>query len=167
MARTPRSEVFEEDTVGCYHCINLRLTHFSVRHRPTHPDLGTSLRSPSRLAPIGRLRRHPAAHLRRIQIFTAPTHHRSRNTRCLSIQKPPRWTSSKNGWPFSLLSRPRIGKTALVFVNESGKPASAHDLRRSFGQRMADAGIPARDLQAMMRHKSMATTEKYASAIVR
>jgi integrase len=38
---------------------------------------------------------------------------------------------------------------------------TAHDLRRSFGQRMADAGIPPRDLQAIMRHASLTTTEKY------
>jgi integrase len=46
-------------------------------------------------------------------------------------------------------------------VNGKGKPASAHDLRRSFGQRLADAGVPPRDLQVVMRHASMATTEAY------
>ena len=55
----------------------------------------------------------------------------------------------------------KIGRAAEVFVTDDGKPASAHDLRRSFGQRMADAGLPPRDLQAIMRHSSMATTEKY------
>lgn len=54
-----------------------------------------------------------------------------------------------------------IGRTAQVKVNASGKPASAHDLRRSFGQRMADAGLPPRDLQAIMRHASFTTTEAY------
>lgn len=54
-----------------------------------------------------------------------------------------------------------IGKEAKVKVNASGKPASAHDLRRSFGQRMADAGLPPRDLQAIMRHASFTTTESY------
>jgi integrase len=54
-----------------------------------------------------------------------------------------------------------IGKAALVVVNAAGKPASAHDLRRSFGQRMADAGLPVRDLQAIMRHASITTTEAY------
>ena len=47
-----------------------------------------------------------------------------------------------------------------MFVNET-KPASAHDLRRSFGQRLADAGVLPRDLQAIMRHKHFSTTEKY------
>jgi len=54
-----------------------------------------------------------------------------------------------------------VGKAANVVVSERGKPASAHDLRRSFGQRMADAGLPPRDLQAIMRHASITTTERY------
>lgn len=53
-----------------------------------------------------------------------------------------------------------IGKAAGVLVNES-KPASAHDLRRSFGQRLADAGVTIRDLQAIMRHRHFGTTERY------
>ena len=54
-----------------------------------------------------------------------------------------------------------FGIEAKVKVNAEGKPASAHDLRRSFGQRMADAGLPPRDLQAIMRHASFTTTEAY------
>jgi integrase len=54
-----------------------------------------------------------------------------------------------------------IGKAANIVVNAAGKTASAHDLRRSFGQRMADAGLPSRDLQAIMRHASVTTTEAY------
>jgi len=54
-----------------------------------------------------------------------------------------------------------IGEKAGVVVSEDGKFASAHDLRRSFGQRMADAGLPPRDLQAIMRHSSITTTERY------
>ncbi len=54
-----------------------------------------------------------------------------------------------------------IGEEAGIVVNEDNKFASAHDLRRSFGQRMADAGMAPRDLQAIMRHSSLATTEKY------
>ena len=46
-------------------------------------------------------------------------------------------------------------------MNAAGKPASAHDLRRSFGQRMADAGLPPRDLQPIMQHASFTTTEAY------
>lgn len=54
-----------------------------------------------------------------------------------------------------------IGKAACIVVNATAKAASAHDLRRSFGQRMADAGLPSRDLQAIMRHASITTTEAY------
>lgn len=62
-------------------------------------------------------------------------------------------------WVEKVISK--IGKAAGVVVSDNGKPASAHDLRRTFGQRMADAGLPPRDLQAIMRHESLATTEKY------
>jgi integrase len=54
-----------------------------------------------------------------------------------------------------------IGRKAGIKVNAAGKTASAHDLRRSFGQRMADAGLPTRDLQAIMRHANISTTEAY------
>ena len=54
-----------------------------------------------------------------------------------------------------------IGEAADVVVSDDGKFASAHDLRRTFGQRLADAGLPPRDLQAIMRHANLATTEKY------
>ena len=53
-----------------------------------------------------------------------------------------------------------IGKQAGVYVSET-KPASAHDLRRSFGQRLAVAGVSPRDLQAIMRHREFSTTQKY------
>ena len=54
-----------------------------------------------------------------------------------------------------------IGEKANVIVNDEGKAASAHDLRRSFGQRLADAGVAPRDLQKIMRHRTLATTEQY------
>jgi integrase len=54
-----------------------------------------------------------------------------------------------------------IGAKAKIVVSDSGKNASAHDLRRSFGQRMADAGLSPRDLQSIMRHASVLTTEQY------
>jgi len=54
-----------------------------------------------------------------------------------------------------------IGKAAGVSVNSEGKPASAHDLRRSFSQRLADAGVPLRELQSIMRHSRVETTERY------
>lgn len=54
-----------------------------------------------------------------------------------------------------------FGEEAGIIVTDEGKFASAHDLRRSFGQRMADAGMLPRDLQKLMRHSSFTTTEKY------
>lgn len=55
----------------------------------------------------------------------------------------------------------RIGEAAEVYVNDDEKPASAHDIRRSFGQRLADAGVPPLLLQSTMRHTDLATTQKY------
>lgn len=58
-----------------------------------------------------------------------------------------------------------IGNAAGVVVKRypDGKPdkyASAHDLRRSFGQRWAAILMPA-NLQELMRHKSIVTTMRY------
>lgn len=58
----------------------------------------------------------------------------------------------------------RIGRKAGVAVDtyENGriKYASAHDLRRSFGERWARRVMPA-DLQVLMRHEDIKTTMKY------
>jgi integrase len=61
-----------------------------------------------------------------------------------------------------------IGKAAGVVVKRypDGKPdkyASAHDFRRSFGERWAKVVMPA-VLQRMMRHKSILTTMRYYAA---
>ncbi len=53
-----------------------------------------------------------------------------------------------------------IGKRAGILINAT-KLASAHDLRRSFGQQLTDAGVTIRDLQAIIRHRHISTTEKY------
>lgn len=53
-----------------------------------------------------------------------------------------------------------IGVASGVVVNEKGKHASAHDLRRSFGTRLAMKVRPV-TLQALMRHASIETTLKY------
>lgn len=53
-----------------------------------------------------------------------------------------------------------IGVAAQVLVNEKGKHASAHDLRRSFGTRWAMKVRPV-TLQALMRHASIETTLKF------
>jgi integrase len=39
-----------------------------------------------------------------------------------------------------------------------------HDLRRAFGTRAADDGAPLNAIQAVMGHKSIATTMKYTQA---
>lgn len=54
-----------------------------------------------------------------------------------------------------------IGRLAGVIVNAAqNKPASAHDLRRTFGTRWAMRTVPA-VLQVLMRHRSIETTLRY------
>jgi integrase len=62
----------------------------------------------------------------------------------------------------------RIGKEAGVEVEpadeRTGRPtkyASAHDLRRSCGERLRDAGIPPLVICRVMRHSSWETTRKH------
>ena len=50
-----------------------------------------------------------------------------------------------------------IGRIAAVRVSESGKPASAHDLRRSFGERWSKQVVPT-VLMRLMRHANIQTT---------
>jgi len=45
-------------------------------------------------------------------------------------------------------------------IVDTNKTASAHDLRRSFGERWASRMMPA-DLMAVMRHESIETTMQY------
>lgn len=53
-----------------------------------------------------------------------------------------------------------IGEAAGVQTNE-GKWASAQDFRRAFGYRWARAGKSAMTLQKLMRHATLATTQKF------
>lgn len=53
-----------------------------------------------------------------------------------------------------------IGEKSGVKVNATGKFASAHDLRRSFGLRWAQKVFPA-ELQQLMRHADISTTMKF------
>lgn len=54
-----------------------------------------------------------------------------------------------------------IGKAAGIIVNtKTGKTASAHDLRRSFGVRWSRRVMP-QVLQLLMRHDDISTTMKY------
>jgi integrase len=62
-------------------------------------------------------------------------------------------------WVSAVISK--IGKRAGVIVNtDTGKTASAHDLRRSFGQRWSTRVMPA-VLQQLMRHEDINTTLKF------
>ena len=54
----------------------------------------------------------------------------------------------------------KIGKESGVVVAETGKAASAHDLRRSFGKRWATQVMPA-VLMSMMRHENIQTTMQF------
>lgn len=58
----------------------------------------------------------------------------------------------------------RIGEASKVTVNASGKFASAHDLRRSFGLRWASRVMPA-ELQQLMRHENIATTMTFYALV--
>ncbi len=62
----------------------------------------------------------------------------------------------------------RIGEQARVVVREAdpssgraAKHASAHDLRRSCGQRLRDAGVPPLVLSGVLRHADFETTQKF------
>lgn len=62
-------------------------------------------------------------------------------------------------WASEAISR--IGKRAGVKVNaDTGKCASAHDLRRAFGQRWASRVMP-QILMQLMRHEDNSTTMKF------
>jgi integrase len=69
-------------------------------------------------------------------------------------------------WVGKVISR--IGKKAGVIVEQAdertGRPikyASAHDLRRSCGERLRDAGVPPLVICRVMRHASWETTRKH------
>lgn len=65
-------------------------------------------------------------------------------------------------WVSKVISR--IGEKANVVVDVRGKVkkyASAHDLRRSCGERMLNAGVPEKIIQRVMRHESWETTRKH------
>lgn len=62
----------------------------------------------------------------------------------------------------------RIGKKSGIVtkpeVEETGAPAkyvSAHDLRRSFGQRLLEAGVPPLVISRVLRHSSWETTRAF------
>ena len=55
-----------------------------------------------------------------------------------------------------------IGEVAGIVTDpRDGQTATAHDLRRSYGQRLAKAGVTPYQLQQLMRHSSISTTMSY------
>jgi integrase len=63
-----------------------------------------------------------------------------------------------------------IGEKAGVIVQPArgqapAKFASAHDLRRSCADRLVDAGVPERELAAVMRHASVETTRRHYAPV--
>lgn len=63
------------------------------------------------------------------------------------------------GWVSKVISD--IGEKAEIVVNDDGKFASAHDLRRSCADRLISAGLQEREVAAVMRHASVETTRKH------
>lgn len=57
---------------------------------------------------------------------------------------------------YAALSRAGLGR-----LREKDAPVTFHDLRHTFGTRMAAAGVPARSLQEWMGHADMKTTQRY------
>ncbi len=57
-----------------------------------------------------------------------------------------------------------IGKTSGVKVSSTGKFASAHDLRRTFGLRWSSRVMPP-ELQQLMRHEDIETTMKFYAIV--
>ena len=69
-------------------------------------------------------------------------------------------------WVGKVISR--IGKAAKIVVEEAdaktGRPekyASAHDLRRSCGEQLREAGVPPLVISRVMRHSSWETTQRH------
>lgn len=58
----------------------------------------------------------------------------------------------------------KIGNKAGIVVTPQGGTATAHDLRRSFGNRWASK-VPAATLQRLMRHEDIKTTMSYYVAL--
>lgn len=60
------------------------------------------------------------------------------------------------------LTRNAIGRILTRLCVEAGVPRfTAHQLRHTFGTEGASSGIPATELQALMGHQDLATTQRY------
>lgn len=84
----------------------------------------------------------------------------------LQLGRPVKFDRPKSDWVGSIITR--IGKAADIVVDDgderTGRPikyASAHDLRRSCGERLRNAGVPPLVICRVMRHESWETTRKH------
>ena len=84
----------------------------------------------------------------------------------LKLRRKVRHQRPESDWVGKVIAR--IGKAAGIVVEQAdertGRPvkhASAHDLRRSCGERLRDAGVPPLVICRVMRHSSWETTRKH------
>lgn len=84
----------------------------------------------------------------------------------LKLGRGVRHSRPKTDWVARIISR--IGKAAGIVVEEAnartGRPekyASAHDLRRSCGERLRNSGVPPLLICRVMRHSSWETTRRH------
>lgn len=84
----------------------------------------------------------------------------------LQLGRPIQVERPNSEWVGKVVSR--IGKAADIIVEDAdertGRPikyASAHDLRRSCGERLRNAGVPPLVICRVMRHESWETTRKH------
>jgi integrase len=84
----------------------------------------------------------------------------------LKLGRGARHSRPKADWVARIISR--IGKAAGIVVEEAdaktGRPekyASAHDLRRSCGERLRNSGVPPLLICRVMRHSSWETTRRH------
>jgi len=76
---------------------------------------------------------------------------------------PKEWRTARKGGSAGL-SRAgyhRLAKVWAKAAKASGVTATIHDLRHTFGSRLADAMVPPRDIAALLGHQSVVTTERY------
>jgi integrase len=86
----------------------------------------------------------------------------------LSLQaksgRRPRHGRPSAEWAGKVISRIGAKAGIVVQAGDGGRPpkyASAHDLRRSFADRLVAAGVPEREVAAVMRHASADTTRRH------
>jgi integrase len=82
----------------------------------------------------------------------------------VKLGRPVRHQRSDAEWIAKIVSR--IGAKAGVIVqpakgSRKAKFASSHDLRRSCGERLSNAGVPEREIAKVLRHSDVETTRRF------